>query len=394
MGSPALSGRAPFDIADIVRQHRDELERRVALTAAQRRVLTCIERCRTAALGGHVEVCCACGYEHPRYNSCCNRHCPKCQYAAQERWIRARTDRVLPTKHFHVVFTMPSELRALTKYKPKLVLSALFEAARDTLLELGESRLHATLGVTAVLHTWTRDLRLHPHVHALVTAGGLALDQSRWVPTSSKYLFPVKVMGKLLRGKLLDSLRHLHRAGKLEGFDDFRDPRGFDLLMQRLATKSWLVYAKRPFNHIDHVIKYLGRYTHRVGIANSRLVDVSDRAITFRTKNGATATLHPVEFLRRFVQHVLPDGFKKIRHAGLYAGANVDSKLARAAELCAAKAVQPAADDRQSDPSQSDSWQAALTQLAGCDVTRCPRCGGELVAQPLLVAEPNRRDTS
>jgi hypothetical protein len=289
---------------------------------------------------------------------------------------------------------MPSELRALTKYKPKLVLSALFEAARDTLLELGESRLHATLGVTAVLHTWTRDLRFHPHVHALVTAGGLALDQSRWVPTSSKYLFPVKVMGKLLRGKLLDSLRHLHRAGKLEGFDDFRDPRGFDLLMQRLATKSWLVYAKRPFNHVEHVIKYLGRYTHRVGIANSRLVDVSDRAITFRTKNGATATLHPVEFLRRFVQHVLPDGFKKIRHAGLYAGANVDSKLARAAEFCAAKAVQPAADDRQSDPSQSDSWQAALTQLAGCDVTRCPRCGGELVAQPLLVAEPNRRDTS
>src|SRR4051812_37169917 len=154
MGSPALSGRAPFDIADIVRQHRDELERQVALTAAQRRVLTCIEHCRTAALGGHVEVCCACGYEHPRYNSCCNRHCPKCQYAAQERWIHARTDRVLPTKHFHVVFTMPSELRALTKYKPKLVLSALFEAARDTLLELGEARLHATLGVTAVLHTW------------------------------------------------------------------------------------------------------------------------------------------------------------------------------------------------------------------------------------------------
>jgi predicted Zn-ribbon and HTH transcriptional regulator len=394
MGSPASSGRALLDIADIVRQHRDELEREVALTFVQQRVLTCIERCRTAALGGHVETCCACGYEHPRYNSCCNRHCPKCQYAAQERWIRARTERVLPTKHFHVVFTMPSELRALTKYRPKLVLGALFDAVRDTLLELGESRLRATLGVTAVLHTWTRDLRFHPHVHALVTAGGLALDQTRWVPTSSKYLFPVKVMGKLVRGKLLDSLRHMHRKGLLEGFDDFRDPAGFDRLMQRLATKSWLVYAKRPFNHVDHVIKYLGRYTHRVGIANSRLVSVSNSAVTFRTRNGATATLSPVEFLRRFVQHVLPDGFKKIRHTGLYAGANVDTKLARAAELCSPPPARAVPSDHEPGADQSASWQDALLQLTGRDVSRCPRCGGELVAKALLLAQPTGRDTS
>jgi hypothetical protein len=288
---------------------------------------------------------------------------------------------------------MPSELRALTKYKPKLVLGALFDAVRDTLLELGESRFRATLGVTAVLHTWTRDLRFHPHIHALVTAGGLALDQTRWVPASSKYLFPVKVMGALLRGKILDSLRHIQRAGEFEGFDDFRDPLGFDRLMQRLTAKSWLVYAKRPFNHVEHVIKYLGRYTHRVGIANSRLVEVSDRAVTFRTKNGATATLHPVEFLRRFVQHVLPDRFKKIRHTGLYAGANVGNKLICAAALCAVGSNRPSTDNHL-DPSAAASWQATLMLLAGRDVTRCPHCGGDLVAQPLPALQPHQSDTS
>jgi hypothetical protein len=161
VGSPASSGRARFDIGAIIRQHRGELEHKVAQTCAQRRVLSCVERCRTAELGGHVEVCRACGYQHPVYNSFCNRHCPKCQYVAQERWIRARSARVLPTKHFHVVFTLPSELRGLAKYRPKSVFAALFAAARGTLLELGESRLHATPGITLVLHTWTRDLRFH-----------------------------------------------------------------------------------------------------------------------------------------------------------------------------------------------------------------------------------------
>lgn len=380
MGSPESSGRAQFDIGAIVRQHRGELERKVILTCAQRRVLSCIERCRTAELGGHVEVCRACGYQHPVYNSCCNRHCPKCQFAAQERWICARSARVLPTKHFHVVFTLPCELRSLAKYRPKNVFGALFAAARATLLELGESRLQATLGVTLVLHTWTRDLRFHPHVHVLVTAGGLSLDQTRWVDASSGYLFPVVVMGQLLRGKMLDALRSLHRAGGLEGFEAFRDPQGFDRLMARIAAKSWVVYAKKPFKRVEHVIKYLGRYTHRVGIANSRIVDASEHAVTFRTKNGATVSLAPHEFLQRFVQHVLPDGFKKIRHAGLYAGASV-SRLAQAFEHCAAPP------SRAAEPGTS----APLMSIVSQNVARCPRCGTELLS---IAGEAFRRDTS
>jgi hypothetical protein len=285
--------------------------------------------CRTASLGGLVDVCRWCGFERPAYNYCRNRHCPKCQALRQEKWIAARTERLLPVRHFHVVFTMPSELRALGQCYPREIFGALFSAASETLLELGGTRLGARLGVTMVLHTWTRDLRLHPHVHALVTAGGLAMDGSRWMPSNKKYLFPVEVMGALLRGKMMAALRALHARGAFTSFDHFADPEGFDRLMSKLArTKRWIVYAKKPFKRVDHVLKYLGRYTHRVGIANSRLVDVRDDAVTFRTKNGKTVTVTPVEFLRRFVQHVLPDGFHKIRHYRLYAGAAEEARLA------------------------------------------------------------------
>ena len=221
-----------------------------------------------------------------------------------------------------MVFTLPSELRALGLHAPRELFGALCAAASETLLELGKSRLDARLGVTMVLHTWTRELRFHPHVHALVTAGGLAMDGSRWSPSNRKYLFPVEVMGALLRGKMLAALRVLHARGAFASFADFADPEAFDRLMTKLARpKRWIVYAKQPFARVDHVLKYLGRYTHRVGIANSRLVDVRADAVTFRTKSGKTVTVAPVEFLRRFVQHVLPDGFHKIRHFGLYAGA-------------------------------------------------------------------------
>lgn len=304
---PAPAGRPRFDIADIVRQHRAALEAEVHLTLAQRRALSAMALCRTAALGGHVDECRSCGFERPAYNSCRNRHCPKCQALRQEKWIAARTERLLPARHFHVVFTMPSELRALGQCYPRELFGALFSAASETLLELGDTRLGARLGVTMVLHTWTRELRLHPHVHALVTAGGLAMDGSRWVSSNRKYLFPVEVMGALLRGKMMAALRALHARGAFASFDDFADPEGFDRLMGKLVRKNWVVYAKKPFKRVDHVLKYLGRYTHRVGIANSRLVDVRDDLVTFRTKNGKTVSLTPVEFLRRFVQHVLPD---------------------------------------------------------------------------------------
>ncbi|HLP09298.1 MAG TPA: IS91 family transposase [Opitutaceae bacterium] len=380
---PAPAGRPRFDIADIVRQHRSVLEAETHLTLAQRRVLSAMALCRTAALGGHVDVCRSCGFERPAYNSCRNRHCPKCQALRQERWIAARTERLLSVRHFHVVFTLPSELRALGQCYPRELFGTLFAAASETLLELGESRLRARLGVTMVLHTWTRELRFHPHVHALVTAGGFATDGSSWVSSGRKYLFPVQVMGILLRGKMMGKLRSLHASGRFANFGAFADPEAFDVLMARLAKKSWIVYAKKPFREVDHVLKYLGRYTHRVGISNSRLVDVQDEAITFRTKNGKTVTVAPVEFLQRFVQHVLPDGFQKIRHFGLYAGASEDMRLAAHQHL--APPVSPPNVSVTCEP----AWSEQLRELTGHDIEHCPLCGGQIEHRP--VARPTCR---
>jgi hypothetical protein len=374
---PASAGRPRFDIGEIVRQHRAALEAEQHLSLAQRRVLSAMALCRTAELGGHVDVCRSCGFERPAYNSCRNRHCPKCQALRQQKWIAARTERLLSVRHFHVVFTLPSELRALAQCYPREVFGALFSAASETLLELGESRLDARLGVTMVLHTWTRELRFHPHVHALVTAGGLATDGSRWSPSNRKYLFPVEVMGALLRGKMLAALRRLHAHGAFATFDDFADPEGFDRLMRKLASaKRWIVYAKRPFARVDHVLKYLGRYTHRVGISNSRLVDVQTDAVTFRTKNGKTVTVTPVEFLRRFVQHVLPEGFHKIRHHGLYASALKDAHLV-AQQLLASPTVS-------TTPAAAMTWDEQLRDATGRDVHHCPHCGQLIEHLPVV----------
>jgi hypothetical protein len=349
-------------------------------------VLSDIERCRTAALGGHLDVCRSCGHEHPAYNSCRNRHCPKCQALRQEQWIAARGERLLPVRHFHVVFTLPAELRALAKALPRAVLDALFAAASATLLDLSASRLAATLGVTMVLHTWTRDLRYHPHVHALVTAGGLAHCGARWIRTGHDYLFPVAMMGGVFRGKMMEILHRLRKQGKLAAFDEFLDPEAFDQLMARLAGARWVVYAKKPFRRADHVLQYLGRYTHRVAISNSRISSVTDDAVTFRTKDGNSTTLRPVELVRRFVQHVLPDGFHKIRHFGLYAGTAIAGTLPAArASLTTTKVAS------QSIPFRP-TWRDRLLALTGHDIDRCRICGGLVDHIPLLRAPVRARD--
>lgn len=359
MGFP----RPRFDVADIVRAHRQDLEKQHSLSRPQKRVLTAISHCRTAALGGHLEVCTGCGREHPVYNSCRNRHCPKCQALAQQKWIDARAARILPVRHFHLVFTLPAELRTLARWHPTEVYTALFRAVSELLLELGRTHLKATLGLTMVLHTWTRDLRFHPHVHVLATAGGLALDRERFVHVRKDFLFHVKVMGRLLRGKMLDALRKRHRKG---AFPEMNQT-AFDRLMASLAAhESWVVYAKAPFHRSQHILSYLGRYTHRVGIANSRLLDVGPEHVTFSTKHGKTATLHPVEFLRRLVQHVLPDGFHKIRHGGLYASAQPRGPLERA------RALLPAPEPRK-EP-----------QPIATDLPRtCAHCGAMILRLPL-----------
>jgi len=274
-------------------------------------------------------------------------------------------------------------LRALGQCYPRELFGALFSAASETLADLAGSRLHARLGITMVLHTWTRDLRFHPHVHALVTAGGLSHDGERWQASNRNYLFPVQVMGMLLRGKMMEALRDLYARKVFSYFDDFADPQAFDRLMQKLAKKSWVVYAKKPFKRVDHVLKYLGRYTHRVGISNSRLVRVSDDAVTFHTKSGKTVTLHPVEFLRRFVHHVLPDAFHKIRHYGLYAAAAETPRLAAQRHL-APSAVASTAPPMADADSAPTSWPDQLRNLTGRDIHRCIRCGGDLEHRPVI----------
>jgi hypothetical protein len=377
MPGPHRAGR--FDIADIVRTHRAALESSCALSTKQKRVLDDIARCRTAALGGHLDSCMRCGYEHPSYNSCRNRHCPKCQALAQERWIAAQEARTLDVRHFHVVFTLPEELRSLARFAPRVVYNALFRAASETLLAFGRSRMDATIGATLVLHTWKRDLGFHPHVHCIVTGGGLSRDGLRWVTAERRFLFPVAALRRVVRGKLLDALRHAYNRGAFDDFDDFRDPEAFDRLVRKLTKKNWHVYAKPSFGRSRHVLHYLGRYTHRVGLSNSRLLSVDARAITFRTRGDGVATMTPVEFLRRFVAHVLPDGFHKIRHVGL---------AAAQAKRDAARAVL----GQRAPVTRRISWHEHLLLLTGRDPTRCPRCGDPLAQSALPRARDPTRD--
>jgi hypothetical protein len=292
---------------------------------------------------------------------------------AAEEWVEKRREYMLDVGHFHVVFTLPAQLRPLAKHAPRVVYNALFHAAARTLLELGESRFDATLGATLVLHTWRRDLGFHPHVHAIVTAGGLTRDGQRFQRSPRRYLAPVETMGLLLRGKFLAALSLAYAEGAFDAFDDFCDPVAFPRLMGKLSKLSWNVYAKAPFKKSQHVLAYLGRYTHRVGIANSRLLDVTDDHVVFRTKNGATETLTPVAFLWRFVQHVLPEGFHKIRHFGLYAaGAHQRLALARAQLGMPARTPRPKL-----------SWEEKLLALTDREVRRCPGCSGPLIHQAL-----------
>ena len=362
-----------------------ELDERYGLTARQRRVLLAVCRCRTAALGGHIWEC-DCGYRLPVYNSCLDRHCPKCQGFAQEAWIAARAQRMLSVQHFHVVFTLPSELRSLAGYRPREIYNALFSAASATLHKLGRSKYDAKLGFTMILHTWARNMQRHPHLHAIVTAGGLSRDGTCWKSSSPKYLFSIKAMATLLRAKMLRALSDMYAAGKFKGFHAFEDPQAFDKLMARLARHKWIVYAKPPFPKVDHVLAYLGRYTHRVAISNSRLLNVTDESVTFATKHGKTVTLAPVEFLRRFVQHVLPDGFHKIRHYGLYSGAafRPGGKFEAARTLLC---PEPATDEP-ADPTPDDD-----TPANDSDDKICPICGAKMRCRslPRPRAPPSKR---
>lgn len=365
-------------MADIFRAHGQAYRAAYPLTPEQREVMACIETCRTQVLGGHVDVCPDCGHTTaPSYNSCRNRHCPKCQALDQARWLASRLDRILPVPYFHVVFTLPAELKPLALRNRGPIYDLLFSAASQTLKQLAADpqRLGALLGITAVLHTWTRDLRFHPHLHCIVTGGGLSLDDERWVSSSKKFLFPVKVIGKLYRGKFVAAFKRLYRRGQLDLGPDESRPEYLPELCEGLFDKNWVVYCKRPFAGPEQVYAYLGRYTHRVAISNHRLLSVTDKTVTFLTRDRKSTTLQPHEFIRRFLLHVLPKDFYKIRHYGLLASGNVKTKLAIARGLLAALQTTEHSDGAASGT--QSQWQALLEKLTGIDVKVCPACGGK-----------------
>lgn len=372
-----MTGRPAYDIADIVRLNRIELETVQPLSNAQGRALTAIALCRTSALGGFVLKCPNGDWmAEPCYCSCRNRHCPKCQALDQERWLGKRAEALLPIPHFHGVFTLPSELRFLGRLHPREIYDALFRSASAALMEMAEARLGIRLGLTLVLHTWTRELLYHPHVHVLITSGGLTLDGKAFTQICKKVLLHTKPLAELFKGKMMAALRTLREEGVITMTDG-----AFGTLMASLQDLKWVVYLKRNFDSPRAVLSYLARYTHRVGIANSRLLEVSKDKVTFRSKDGRTVTLRPVEFLRRFVQHVLPNRFKKIRHLGLYASPKALDK---------AKSLLPPLAEPVNPP---PTWEEVLLVVTGQDEVRCPKCGALLRKEELPRKLPDCRRT-
>lgn len=382
---PHPSPGAKLEIAEVFRRFAGAYRQRHTLASEAARVLGDLERCRTAPLGGHLYRCLDCGREVPLYNPCLNRHCPTCQGPAQYRWIEDRQRRLLNTSYFHVVFTLPSILRAVVSAHRRLLLDLLFRAASQTLLAFAADpkRLGAVPGFTLVLHTWTRELLFHPHLHAIVTGGGLSPDGTRWVGVpNDEFLFPVAAISKVFRGKFLEGFIELWRARKLDLTEHESQS-----LMREAKKHDWVVYAKRPFGGPQQIVSYLGRYTHRVAISSSRLLSVTDDRIVFRTRGEKTCALTPEEFLRRFLLHTLPHQFFKIRHYGLLAPGNVNTRLVRAQELLGplpAEAepvkgmseqhtIHPTAID--TDPIPANNEVSAVDRVAPIC---CPHCGGRL----------------
>ncbi len=390
-GTGAARAAPRLELADIVRAHGDASRRTHRLATVQHAALRAIAACRTAVLGGHRERCDRCGAVRIAYNSCRNRHCPKCQTLAKERWLAARRAELLPIPYFHVVFTLPHALNALAQGNPRVIYALLFRAAADTLLTFGRDPRHlgGTIGVTAILHTWSQNLGQHLHVHCLVTGGALAPDGARWIPSRPAFLFPVRALSSVFRPKYLDALRHAFDAGDLTfaaGTADLADPQAFTRLLAALRTTAWVVYAKRPFAGPAHVLAYLGRYTHRVALSNNRLVSLADGVVRFHWKDYAHHDRRKImalavdEFLRRFLLHVLPTGFLRIRHFGLLANRRKRPALERCRQLLDQPAPPLAAPESAAD---------LLRRLTGVDPAQCPVCHqGRLIVTTILAPVP------
>lgn len=371
--------RPTLTVADVFRRYGETL--RGVLSTAQRRVMTAITSCRTAALGGHVEQCDHCGHTRVWYNSCRNRHCPSCQSLARAAWIEARTADLLDTEYFHVVFTVPQAIAEIAAQNKAVVYGILFRTTAATLRTIAADPRHlgAAIGFFAVLHTWGQTLMHHPHLHCVVPGGGLSPDGTRWIACRPGFFLPVRVLSRLFRRLFLDALQaafdegRLHFAGSLHAL---ADPSGFAAHLQPTLHSDWVVYAKRPFAGPQQVLEYVGHYTHRVAIANQRLLDMEDGHVRFRYKNyransqTQTMTLKAPEFIRRFLLHVLPSGFHRIRYYGWLGHRHRTETLARCRALLGTPAVVPITGETRPPSDYRDRYES----LTGVSLRRCPAC--------------------
>ncbi len=376
VGQPPPSSRPPHELADILRLYGAEYRLTHRLPLHHLKVMSAIERCRTAALGGHVEECDSCGHQRLSYNSCRDRHCPKCQAQARRRWVEAQQAALLPIEYFHAVMTMPAEINPLLRFNQKLMLNLLFKAASETLLEFGARHLKGELGITAVLHTWGQTLVEHPHLHCIVTGGALSPDGQRFVRAKAGYLFPVKALSQVFRAKYCEYLHRAYKRAELVGAVAMLETEeSFAGYVRELRAKAWVVYAKRPFAGPEQVIGYLGRYTHRAAITNNRIISIEDAQVSFSWKDYRSdgerkvMVLGAAEFIRRFLLHVLPAEFVRIRHYGLLANGRRRTKLLRCRELLGVAPQQSAV------AAESDGDGKAEEGAEGEGVRRCEVCG-------------------
>jgi hypothetical protein len=386
--------RPPLEVADIVRCAGESFleHSKHWITWRHRKVLLAILRCRTALLGGHTDCCSDCGHVAISYNSCGNRHCPKCQGNARLRWLAARQGELLPTRYVHAVFTLPRELGPLALQNKKVIFNLLFRASAETLLEVARDPRHlgAEIGFFSVLHTWNQRLQLHPHVHCVLAAGGLAPDHCSWISSSRSFFLPIKVLSRVFRGKFAAGLKSAFLDSTLQFHGSLlplAEPRAFAAWLRTLFRHEWVVYAKRPFGGPEHALRYLGAYTHRVAISNHRLIALDEGNVTFRWRDSAHGnkkkrmTLPVDEFLRRFLLHLLPRGFVRIRHFGFLANRRRASLLPICFELLRRSTERAAPAEAVSASQQGSNW-------------RCPICGGTMLiverisATQLLLRSP------
>ena len=368
-----------IEVADIFRQHGPAYREAHRLGRNDWRAMHAIETCRTAALGGHKDQCDHCGHLEISYNSCRNRHCPKCQTLRKERWIEARGEDLLPIQYFHVVFTLPAELNRLVSMNRKVMYDLLFQSVSGTLMELANDPKHlgARIGIIGILHTWGQNLMDHPHLHCIVTGGGLSADGGRWVPCRKGFFIPVRVLSALFRGKFLGLLKKCFRSDVLAfpgSIRHLKQPGDFETFRRQLYQKRWVVYCKPPFDGPKGVLRYLGRYTHRIAISNHRVLDNRDGKVSFLWRDYAdgnrqkTMTLQADEFIRRFLLHILPERFVRIRHFGLLANRRRKDNIARCSEYLGTGKTAT------KEKIKPETWPEQLLRLCGIDVTTCPVC--------------------